>query len=455
MKTKNVLVGIALFILIAIYRESIANFLHTISDQQAVSAYLQSYGVLGPVVLFILMVAQVFVAVIPGHALMVTAGYVYGGLGLLVVILSTILGSQIAFFIARWYGRDLIYKLASPKIIERWDKAAKHQGALFYFFSFVLPIFPSDLMCYVAGLATISPRRFFVANIFGRTCVAVFVTLIGIYGMHPPVEFWIIAISGTSVFFAGWAVHKKAGALPRTKKEFANAFAILVFKTWRAIFGLKYEAKGFDSLPSGAKIIAINHTNASDVIFLPLVLSKMPRMIAQGDLFDIPVLGSILKETGQISVDPDSPKEAFDQACELLQRGETFVIFPEGRLVPYGQRVKAKTGAVRLSLTTGAPIIPLGIYTDLRNVTALQINKDGREREGLYQFKGTCHLCFGAALRPSPLQKKPSQVHAMTEELMDQIYSLVEQGRKESQSVRFHENFGASRLESFGNSKLR
>ena len=53
---------------------------------------------------------------------------------------------------------------------------------IFYFFAFVLPIFPSDLMCYVAGLATISPKHFLIANILGRTCCAVFVTLIGIYG---------------------------------------------------------------------------------------------------------------------------------------------------------------------------------------------------------------------------------------------------------------------------------
>ena len=209
MKTKNILIAIVLLSLVVIYRQPLADYLRVITDQQAVSAYLQGYGSLGPIVLFILLVAQVFVAVIPGHALMVTAGYVYGTVGLCVVIASTIVGSQIAFLIARRYGRGFIYKVASPEIIERWDGIARHQGILFYFFSFVLPIFPSDLMCYVAGLSTISARRFFIANILGRTCCAVFVTLIGIYGMHPPVWFWIVAILGISAFFAGWAIYKK------------------------------------------------------------------------------------------------------------------------------------------------------------------------------------------------------------------------------------------------------
>lgn len=218
MKTLKVLAIIALLALIGIYHEPIADFLHVITDQQAVSAYLQGYGPLGPVVLFALLVAQVFVAVIPGHALMVTAGYVYGATGVWIVIASTILGSQVAFLIARRYGRGLIHKLASPVVIDRWDRTARHQGILFYFFSFVLPIFPSDLMCYVAGLATISSRRFFIANVLGRTCCAVFVTLIGVYGMNPPIWFWIAAVLGISTFFGGWAVYKKTNSLNMKNK---------------------------------------------------------------------------------------------------------------------------------------------------------------------------------------------------------------------------------------------
>ena len=209
MKTKNIFFAVALLAVIVFYRQPISNILHIIGDQEAVSAYLQGYGVWGPAVLFLLMVAQVFIAIIPGHALMVTAGYVYGMTGLAVIIISTILGSQIAFFIARQYGRNLIYKLASPQIIERWDGMAHNQGIMFYFFSFVLPIFPSDLMCYVAGLGKISTRRFLVANMLGRTVVAIGITVIGIYGLHPPMAFWLIFIGVMVALFVGWFVFKK------------------------------------------------------------------------------------------------------------------------------------------------------------------------------------------------------------------------------------------------------
>jgi len=219
MKTKNILFAVALLALIVFYRQPIANLLRIVGDQEAVSAYLQGFGAWGPLVLFVLMVAQVFVAVIPGHALMVTAGYAYGMVGLLVVIASTILGSQIAFAIARHYGRGLIYRLASPQIIERWDGMARHQGILFYFFAFVLPIFPSDLMCYVAGLGTIPARRFLVSNILGRSVVAISITIIGMYGLNPPIAFWMIFIGGMSAFFAGWIIfrnRKGMGGLNRS-----------------------------------------------------------------------------------------------------------------------------------------------------------------------------------------------------------------------------------------------
>jgi len=219
MKTVKILSILLIVLLLVIFYQDIADYMKIITDQESVSAYLQSFGILGPVVLFCLLIAQVFIAIIPGHALMVTAGYVYGVLGLVIVIISTILGSEIAFFIARKYGRGLIYKLASQQTIDKWDKAAHNQGILFYFFSFLLPIFPNDLMCYVAGLATISPKRFFVANVLGRTCTAVIVTMIGMYGLNPPAWFLVALAFAVIALFAGWAIYRKKNILTNEQKS--------------------------------------------------------------------------------------------------------------------------------------------------------------------------------------------------------------------------------------------
>jgi len=190
---KNIIKGFGIIVgLISLWllRSKISAFMTWVVDRQAVENTIQRLGVWGPLLIFAVMVLQVFMAVIPGHALVLKAGYVYGfGLCLLITVGSTVLGSQIAFMIARRFGRDLIYRLASPRAIERWDRLAANQGGMFYFFAFVLPIFPSDLMCYVAGFGKVSPRRFFLANVTGRLVASSFVTLVGSQGFHMPVLF--------------------------------------------------------------------------------------------------------------------------------------------------------------------------------------------------------------------------------------------------------------------------
>lgn len=194
-----------------LFRAPLGEVLAIIADREKVTTYVQSFGAFGPAILFILLFAQVFVAVIPGHAVMMTGGYIYGfATGATITAVSTIVASQFAFLIARKHGRSLIDRLASPQIIERWDKLSANQGALFYFFAFVLPIFPSDLMCYLAGLGKISPSRFFLANVLGRSLCAVSITLIGAFGFQPPLWFWVAMIGSLIVFFAGWMIYKKA-----------------------------------------------------------------------------------------------------------------------------------------------------------------------------------------------------------------------------------------------------
>ncbi len=186
---------IVLIVLVAIFfwRVQILDVISTIGDRDAIAGLLQQYGVLGPVVLFFILGLQVFLAVIPGHAFIVAGGYIYGFvMGTLITQISTVIASQLAFLLARRYGRPLVGRLAPEYVIDRWNKLAQTQGGLFFFFSFILPIFPNDLMCFIAGMSAISPRKFFVANFLGRLPCAVFVTLIGSHGIELPLYFWIL-----------------------------------------------------------------------------------------------------------------------------------------------------------------------------------------------------------------------------------------------------------------------
>jgi 1-acyl-sn-glycerol-3-phosphate acyltransferase len=427
---KLILFVAALFIL-WILRESLAGAWEWFSDREAVAASMERSGIWSSLILFVLFVLQVFLAFIPGQALMVACGYLYGFWGgFFLSWLSLVAGGEAAFVLARHYGRSFANKWISQAVLARWDKAANDQGIGFYTLALVLPLVPNDAMCYVAGLGKISHRRFSIANLLGRGMACVITSWIGAFGPHAPMYVWIILIV-IAAGITGWFICKKFGSISDTKKKLANACGMLIAKLYLKIFSIKYEVKGLESLPSGAKIIAINHTNATDAIFLPLIFSKVPRFIVQGDLFQIPILGHILSETGQIPVNAEDPRLAFEQACELLECGETILIFPEGQLVPFGQSVRGKTGATRLSKVTGAPIIPLGIYIDPRDVIPLNIKRLGKKRCGMYQFRGTSYLRFGTPWKADT----QSNFHAQTDELMSRIYSLVADAQKESQCV--------------------
>ena len=176
---------LALAVAIWLLREPLLALLQVVKDREAIVATVDQLGVWGPVILAATIFLQVVVAAIPGHLLIISAGYLYGfGKGFLLTWLTIILASQFTFYLARAAGKPLVYRLASPKLIEKWDRVARRQGIVFFIFSFNLPIFPTDIMSYVAGFSNISLPRFIVANVIGHIPVALALNLAGAYGFE-------------------------------------------------------------------------------------------------------------------------------------------------------------------------------------------------------------------------------------------------------------------------------
>ena len=87
--------------------------------------------------------------------------------------------------------------------------------------------------------------------------------------------------------------------------------------------------------------------------------------MAKSELFN-PVLGPILKASGAFPVRRgEGDLEAIQQAVELVRSGEVVVMFPEGTRRKKGLRkrheARAHTGAARIALTAGAPLVPAAI----------------------------------------------------------------------------------------------
>lgn len=194
-----------LAVLFLVMRESLTHWLSILGDQAFVSSYVQSYGALAPLVLAFFQVLQVIVAFIPGHVFVIAGGYIYGlPLGLMFNIVCVVAASQLAFMLARWFGRPMVHHLAPMETIEKWETIAEKQGFLFFTIAFVLPVFPTDVMNFVAGLTGISPKKFLAANFLGRLPSVILLTLIGSHGLELSNTAWVLlALLVTAVYITG------------------------------------------------------------------------------------------------------------------------------------------------------------------------------------------------------------------------------------------------------------
>lgn len=133
----------------------------------------------------------------------------------------------------------------------------------------------------------------------------------------------------------------------------------------RLLFRLR--ARGLENLPTGGAVLAANHVSNLDPwpIGLPLFPRRTLRFMAKSELFWFP-LGPLLRGAGAFPVRRgEGDVEAIETAAELCRRGELVMMFPEGTRRRKGLRKKwqprAHTGAARIALEAGVPLVPAAI----------------------------------------------------------------------------------------------
>ncbi len=136
--------------------------------------------------------------------------------------------------------------------------------------------------------------------------------------------------------------------------------------TWELEKHRGVQRQGTTTLPSGGVIVVANHTSLADGLFLALVgqrLGRPLRLLGTAGIIDAPVLRILFRRLGFIAVHRKSsnPATALEPAAQALRHGDAIALYPEGRITRHNKQwpERAKTGAVRLALLTGAPIVPV------------------------------------------------------------------------------------------------
>jgi 1-acyl-sn-glycerol-3-phosphate acyltransferase len=146
------------------------------------------------------------------------------------------------------------------------------------------------------------------------------------------------------------------------------AYFLIGFVSWPVVMGLyRLRVRGLEHLPEGGFVLAANHTSNFDPwpLGIPLLPRRQLRFMAKSELFKTP-LAPILRAGGAFKVRRgEGDVEAMRTAIELVSSGEIVVMFPEGTRRVKGLRKKhvarAHTGAARIALGAGVPLVPAAI----------------------------------------------------------------------------------------------
>lgn len=126
-----------------------------------------------------------------------------------------------------------------------------------------------------------------------------------------------------------------------------------------------FDVQGLDNVPkSGPAVLCPNHAAAIDSVFVPVVLDRNLIYVGKSEYLDDWKTARLFPAMGMIPIDRrggDHAKAALDAARDVLQQGGLFGIYPEGTRSRSGKLHKGHTGAARLAIETGAPIIPVGL----------------------------------------------------------------------------------------------
>lgn len=193
--------------------------------------------------------------------------------------------------------------------------------------------------------------------------------------------------------------------------------------------------RGAENIPAtGGVILAMNHVSHIDPLTAAHITwdhGRLSRYLAKASLFKIKVVGAVMKAAGQIPVERSvAGADALKNAIDAVNDGKLIVVYVEGSITkdPDGWPMVGKSGAARIALATGAPVIPVGQW-------GAQFLVNGYEKKFKPFPRKKISMRVGEAVDLSDFEhgtRPPTaDVDAATERIMKKIVGLVAEIRGE------------------------
>lgn len=167
--------------------------LETISSVSGLKEYILSTKEKGVFVYILIQTAQVIFLPVPAAVICVVGSLIYGPLlGALYCTIGILLGSYISFFLGKSFGYKLVSWIVGQSNTNKYSEIIRKRGGFFLCLAFLLPMFPDDILCLIAGITNMTFKSFFLVSTITRPIGVIFMAFFG---------------SGQLIPFSGWGLY--------------------------------------------------------------------------------------------------------------------------------------------------------------------------------------------------------------------------------------------------------
>jgi uncharacterized membrane protein YdjX (TVP38/TMEM64 family) len=184
---------------------------HLYQDHQEFKKTISSYGAYAPLAYILLQIIQVIIAPVPGGAIEFLGGVIFGvKAGFIYSMIGLLIGSWIAFSLARIFEKIAVEKFVSEQTRKKFDYLVEHEGVILSFILFLLPGFPKDALCYILGLTPMHFGIFLIISTIGRIPGTLIATLQGAKAFdHQYYTFGILLGASALVILVFYIYHEE------------------------------------------------------------------------------------------------------------------------------------------------------------------------------------------------------------------------------------------------------
>jgi 1-acyl-sn-glycerol-3-phosphate acyltransferase len=198
---------------------------------------------------------------------------------------------------------------------------------------------------------------------------------------------------------------------------------------------LKLSIRRLGRLPDGPKIFVSNHPSATDPFMIHIISPERLNVLITAKAFSVPVFGWFLRTIREIPVPLEQGGLALEDACQYIRDGKSVAIFIEGHISPPdGGFLPPRTGAARLAVQTGAPVIPVGIFLRRELSICIKSKISGKQAQAHWCLRGPYAMTVGQPMQFAGDVEDRQHVRNVSDAIMQQIRLLA--GESEHRTLR-------------------